>query len=75
MDAEKLMDRGHQLAIAASMRVLAAHVALIANPKDPGQWFTTLGQNAFEYVDAYLTRSLMRPASRLSKRQPTIPFE
>jgi hypothetical protein len=32
-------------------RVLASRVAEIANPDQPGEWFTALGQDTFEYVD------------------------
>ena len=50
MDKE-IRDHGHHLAITAAFRVLASRVAEIANPDHPGEWFTALGQDTFEYID------------------------
>jgi hypothetical protein len=52
MGTKEIRDSGHHLAIAAAFRVLAAEVARLADPVQPGQWFTELGQTAFQYVDA-----------------------
>ncbi|HXQ82627.1 MAG TPA: hypothetical protein VN769_01025 [Xanthobacteraceae bacterium] len=51
MDIEEIRGHGHHLAMAAAIRMLAAHMAQIADPKHAEQWFTMLGQRTFDYVD------------------------
>lgn len=52
MDIKEIRGSGHHLAITAAFRVLASRVAAIANPNNPGEWFTALGQDTFDYVDS-----------------------
>src|ERR1700689_3742521 len=51
MISTEINEQGHHLAMAASLRVLARHVALAVNPSHPDEWFTELGQDVFDYVD------------------------
>jgi hypothetical protein len=51
MDTEKIRGSGRHLAITAAFRILASRIAELANPTSPGDWFTALGQDAFDYVD------------------------
>jgi hypothetical protein len=63
-ELDKIRERGDRLAVLASMRILAAQ---IVSPKDPGEWFTAVGQGAFEYVDGisnpHLDESTVKEAS------------
>jgi hypothetical protein len=51
MKSTEINEQGHHLALAASLRVLARHVALAVNPSHADEWFTELGQDVFDYVD------------------------
>jgi hypothetical protein len=45
------LDTGHMLGMCATIRILASKVATLAEPQNPDQWFTALGEHAFGYVD------------------------
>jgi hypothetical protein len=51
MKRNEINEQGHHLATAAGLRVLAQHVASVANPSHPDEWFTEFGQDVFDYVD------------------------
>ena len=51
MEDKEINEQGYHLAMAASLRVLAKHIAVVANPSHPDEWFTELGQDVFDYVD------------------------
>jgi len=51
MEVEEIRGSGHHLAITAAFRMLVSRVAELAAPADPGNWFTALGQDTFDYVD------------------------
>ena len=51
MDIQETRSHGRHLAFAAAFRTLASKVAELANPSNPSEWFTALGQHTFEYVD------------------------
>ena len=42
---------GEHLAISAAFRVLASHVAQLANPEHPDQWLEAVGEQIFDYVE------------------------
>src|SRR5579859_3509303 len=56
MEVEEIRGSGHHLAITAAFRMLVSRVAELAAPADPGNWFTALGQDTFDYVDRTTNR-------------------
>jgi hypothetical protein len=56
MEVEEIRGSGHHLAITAAFRILISRVAELADPDDPGNWFTALGQETFDYVDRTTNR-------------------
>jgi hypothetical protein len=70
MNIREIRDHGHHLAMAASLRLVASRIAMLANPEHPDEWFTELGQDTFDYVDrthnpaytAYETRAIKEAA-------------
>ena len=42
---------GDHLAIAATLRILARHIAKVESPNDASGWFLAVGQETFDYVD------------------------
>lgn len=53
--------------MAATVRMLATHIAKLSDPRQPSQCFTALGQEAFDYVDRTKNPALDKATEKAAK--------
>ena len=51
MDIDEIRGHGRHLAICASIRILAAQIAQILDPRDQARAFIVLSETTFGYID------------------------